>query len=208
MRFFTARVFKHLLTVDEHIAGILPVYSGQMTDDRAFAGSVRADKAVNRSVGHGHVQPVERAEAVKLLDDVSYLNHFSALLSGAAKASLCNSDVVKLRNKLVEFSEKLGTGAEPRPRHSSRQSFLFRGRNRCIPRLQARDTRAGSCSGLWQVLSPSRAQSLSYCLPAKLRKRSGDAPSLICSYIGRGSRKFMLITFDPSMQLCGLFSYT
>ena len=42
-------------------------------------------------------------------------------------------------------------------------------------RLQARDTRAGSCSGLWQVLSPSRAQSLSYCLPAKLRKRSGDA---------------------------------
>ena len=84
---FHRRVFKHLLTVDEHIAGILPVYSGQMTDDRAFAGSVRADKAVNRSVGHGHVQPVERAEAVKLLDDVSYLNHFSALLSGAAKAS-------------------------------------------------------------------------------------------------------------------------
>ena len=63
-------------SVDEHIAGILPVDSGKLADDRALAGSVRADKPVNRSVGHGHVQPVECTETVKLLDDVSYLNHF------------------------------------------------------------------------------------------------------------------------------------
>lgn len=87
MRFFTAGFSNTCSPSTSTSPGILPVYSGQMTDDRAFAGSVRADKAVNRSVGHGHVQPVERAEAVKLLDDVSYLNHFSALLSGAAKAS-------------------------------------------------------------------------------------------------------------------------
>ena len=84
---FHRRVFKHRLAVNKDISRILPVDSGKMADDRALAGSVRADKPVNRSVGNRHIKPVERAEAVKLLDDVSYLNHFSALLSGAAKAS-------------------------------------------------------------------------------------------------------------------------
>ena len=71
-------VLPYVCAVHRDGAGVLPVYAGQVAQQRGFARAVRPHETVDRALRHGQARAVERGKAVKGLHQLTNFDHFSS----------------------------------------------------------------------------------------------------------------------------------